>query len=550
MPAGRPKIDLESHKEFIVRLHDAKISYNEILRLLATQHGLLISKNVLEKHLRSWGKKRNTTLPDEDEKASYRDTLIACLVLKQNANDEEVLVVLDSEDLAVTSRKLRQLRIQMGLRRRRSQLNACFQDEEIIRIIGQHVKEGVIMDYGLGHCQTYFRRHGHMISRDDIMYALRLVDPTGVQRRYQKKQHRRKRFTTDGPNDVWSVDAHCKLEIVGIQIYAVIDAYSRKILWIYSGVSGRTAVSVAKQCLLYLKDRKVMPKRFRSDRGVETILVADAFHQLCELDEGRSEEDSIVEKCWLFGKSTANQRIEAWWMQLQSSMLHKWVIFFKKLQQENHFVKDRLADRIAAFAVYMLMIREACAEFVETWNKHRIRTQKNRPHAIAGKPWFLYGYPKEPAVDCGSTPNPERVDALLKDVEAYDLDEFLPAATLEWCHESLWSQHGIDLASLTAKDLLEEEGLGRRAHGQTYLYLKQDIEQHLAAGNNNPTLKETPIPEGSWAWKPSDEAVAAFKEARRNEEPEEFTDHMDVVLAAESDDENYVEYPSDGEGEE
>ena len=99
------KIDLESYKEFIVRLYDVKISYNEILRLFVTQHGFLISKNVLEKYLRSWGKKCNIILSDEDEKASYRDIFIACLVLKQNANDEEVLVVLDFEDLVVTSRK-------------------------------------------------------------------------------------------------------------------------------------------------------------------------------------------------------------------------------------------------------------------------------------------------------------------------------------------------------------------------------------------------------------------------------------------------------------
>ena len=46
-------------------------------------------------------------------------------------------------------------------------------------------------------------------------------------------------------------------------------------------------------------------------------------------------------------------------------MLYKWVIFFKKLQQKNYFVKNRLADRIVAFVVYMLMIREVCAEFVE-----------------------------------------------------------------------------------------------------------------------------------------------------------------------------------------
>lgn len=116
------------------------------------------------------------------------------------------------------------------------------------------------------------------ISRNDIIYTLRLVDPEGVSGRYQKKQHRRKKFLVAGPNAIWSVDAYCKLEIIGIQIYAVIDAYSRKVIWIYVEGSGRTAVSVLKQFSIYMKEHKIMPERFRLDRGVETILIADAFY--------------------------------------------------------------------------------------------------------------------------------------------------------------------------------------------------------------------------------------------------------------------------------
>ncbi|KAF6229831.1 hypothetical protein HO173_011205 [Letharia columbiana] len=200
----------------------------------------------------------------------------------------------------------------MGLRRKRPLKDARSHDEEIIRIITEHLDQGVIGGWGLTHLYAYFRRNGVFISRNDIMYTLRLVDPEGVSGRYQKKQHRRKKFLVAGPNAIWSVDAHCKLEIIGIQIYAVIDAYSRKVIWIYVGGSGRTAVSVLKQFLMYMKEHKIMPERFRSDRGVETNLIADAFHQLCEVQEDRSEEDRAIEKCWMFGKSTANQRIESW----------------------------------------------------------------------------------------------------------------------------------------------------------------------------------------------------------------------------------------------
>ena len=100
------------------------------------------------------------------------------------------------------------------------------------------------------------------------------------------------------------------------------------IIWIYAGVSAQTSISVVKQYLQFLQSHKIMPRKIRSDRGTETFLMADAHHQICCAQEDRSKEDCAIEKIWIFGKSTANQRIEAWWMQLQSSQLSQWVDFF------------------------------------------------------------------------------------------------------------------------------------------------------------------------------------------------------------------------------
>jgi hypothetical protein len=49
-----------------------------------------------------------------------------------------------------------------------------------------------------------------------------------------------------GPNDVWYIDGYMKLEPFGIEIYAIIDGYSRYIVWIYVGITARTAVSVLR----------------------------------------------------------------------------------------------------------------------------------------------------------------------------------------------------------------------------------------------------------------------------------------------------------------
>lgn len=85
-----------------------------------------------------------------------------------------------------------------------------------MRILKDHLDMNTIGGYGLTHLYTYFCRNGFSISRNDLMYAVRLVDPAGQDQQYQKKQHRRKKFLVDGPNAIWSIDAHCKLEFFNI----------------------------------------------------------------------------------------------------------------------------------------------------------------------------------------------------------------------------------------------------------------------------------------------------------------------------------------------
>jgi hypothetical protein len=106
------------------------------------------------------------------------------------------------------------------------------------------------------------------------------------------------------------MDGYCKFEEFGIQIYAAIDAYSRNIIWIYVGVSGRTMVSVYQQFAVALKTRKHAPRLIRTDKGKETIMAADAQYLHARLTRGNV---CTFRDCFIYGTSVANQRIEAWW---------------------------------------------------------------------------------------------------------------------------------------------------------------------------------------------------------------------------------------------
>ena len=122
-------------------------------------------------------------------------------------------------------------------------------------------------------------------------------------------QRHRGSYIVPGPNYVWSIDGHCKLDHWGFQIYAAIDAYSRFVIWVYVGISSHTAKSVLRQYVNAVAQKKVVPHILRSDRGVETTMIAAAHYELRKCHD----PEMTIGSFYRYGTSTANQRIEAWW---------------------------------------------------------------------------------------------------------------------------------------------------------------------------------------------------------------------------------------------
>jgi hypothetical protein len=178
-------------------------------------------------------------------------------------------------------------------------------------------------------------------------------------------------------------------------------------------------------------------------------------------------------------------------------MLHRRVLFFDIAQEEGRYQYDRLHDRLAYYAVNMRLIREEAYEFMENWNTHKIRTQKNRPHTVSGKPWYLYESPAPLAEKCTSTPDPELVEKLRAELQTYDVDEYLPPATKEWCHQKAL-ELGYDLDTLKASDVVTT-GTGQRLHGPVYNELREAIRQHIVSGAE-PILTSTETPTGAGRW--------------------------------------------------
>jgi hypothetical protein len=116
------------------------------------------------------------------------------------------------------------------------------------------------------------------------------------------------------------MDGYMKLSRYGIEIYAAIDGYSRYILWIYVGISTRTAISVYKQYVNAVLSFGYIPQIIRTDLGGETIHLGDAHWALRRVDE----PEIAHADCYSYGKSTENTRIESWWAQLSRSSMFIW----------------------------------------------------------------------------------------------------------------------------------------------------------------------------------------------------------------------------------
>ena len=92
------------------------------------------------------------------------------------------------------------------------------------------------------------------------------------------RRKRQENYIVPGPDWLWCLDGHDKLARYGIEIYGSVDAYSRKIIWFYVGVSNRTQVSVLHQYLHTIKTLGYCPNYLRTDRGRETLMMADAYY--------------------------------------------------------------------------------------------------------------------------------------------------------------------------------------------------------------------------------------------------------------------------------
>jgi hypothetical protein len=127
----------------------------------------------------------------------------------------------------------------------------------------------------------------------------------------------------------------------------------------------------------------------------------------------------------VYGPSTKNQRIEAWWNTLADGQTETWKAFFESLFHANLFDPDSDVDIIALRHVYMPTLRAHIQTFVEMHNTHRIRAQKSRAgYHRTGVPEELYLFPDTHVRDYHDQPDLPTLEGLEAMVANFDIQMY------------------------------------------------------------------------------------------------------------------------------
>ncbi|KAI1430475.1 hypothetical protein GGR50DRAFT_698997, partial [Xylaria sp. CBS 124048] len=512
---GRPKVDLEPYRNWLVGAYEENSSVQTLVDVLRYSHGVDITCRTLHRRLNEWGVTIRRVVTERSLSLEER---LKYLYFEFGLSDQAILDDLRRGGYQVSLDGVTRIRRDLEIWRRMTPEMVRERQRALRAFFDTDLREeGLAERLGRGNIYTHVRQRHINLSRDAVFKVYGEFHNEAIQRRLELARRRRGGWTTPGPNYIWSVDGHLKLARFGFEIYAGMDAFSRYITWFFVGFSALTARSVFAQYMYIIKQYGFIPQMMRSDRGGETTMMAAAHYVLSKRVKTRrfpltrrhmpdmgfpepppmSGDDGPLpwSHCWIYGKSTQNQRIEAWWNRMQENRTLFWRQYFSMLEEIGLWDDASIADRIALLYVYMPIIRDETAQFVRLWNGHRIRHQRNRPHVIAGIPYQLYTAPDPTSdyIDCRATLDNAAWEELMQIVrlDGLDIDEYLPATTMEICAKvsQPYAHRLHEKPSFTLKTPYMPEYEKLRAGLREYMNTRRPEEPELTLGTK---------PVGSW----------------------------------------------------
>ena len=283
----------------------------------------------------------------------------------------------------ISLRQVKRILRRLGCRRRsQSGLN------EIVEVVEEELRgSGSLLGYRAMH-KRLTTIYGLLTAREVVRNVLKIVDPEGVEHRARHRLRRRV-YRSKGPNYLWHIDGYDKLKPFGFCVHGAIDGFSRKILWLEVASSNNDPQIIAQYYLDYVRQLGGTARIIRADRGTENVNVA----AIQRFFRSSSNDDFSGDKSFMYGKSTSNQRIEAWWGRLRQGCADWWIEFFKDMRDSGSYTDDNVIQRECLKFCFMDLIQRELHQVALEWNVHRIRLSSNL-ESPCGKPDINYFIPE------------------------------------------------------------------------------------------------------------------------------------------------------------
>jgi len=284
------------------------------------------SVSTFRRKFRTWGIRIKDQLEDVQESALrsrdrdqpraplYEDTALVDTILELRSSglrSKKMMEHLKEHWPEMSNKQLKKLRHRAEIYLRGQDGKRDEEYAQVRSLVEKTLKSGETGSLGLTLATSYAKAEDPsvLVTQQHVKRAIEELDLQGVEDRRNAKHRKRGQYRVPGPNAIWAADGHDKLAEWGFQIYGIIDAYSRYIIHVFVSTSNRTMIAVLMYYLLAVEVFGV-PLKLCTDKGVETLFMAEAQHHFREDQEGWEME---VRECHLFGPSTQNIKIESWW---------------------------------------------------------------------------------------------------------------------------------------------------------------------------------------------------------------------------------------------
>jgi hypothetical protein len=260
-------------------------------------------------------------------------------------NQAEILAFLTCcHGVSLSLRQLKRVLAQRGLRKQKN-----ISDLGLVISTIERELQGSGSNVGYRNMwQRLVNDHHLVVNKETVRHALRLIDPDGTARRLRHRLQRRQ-YVTKGPNFIWHIDGYDKLKPFGFCVHGCIDGYSRRILWLEVGLSNNNPAVIAKYFVDCVQSVAAIQRFFRDD----------------------SHDSFAGYKSFMYGRSVANQRIEAWWSQLRRKCAGWWINHFKDLRDSGVFCDANIIHTECLKCCYMPVLRNELQRAARHWNTHR-----------------------------------------------------------------------------------------------------------------------------------------------------------------------------------